>query len=432
MLLPASFRGAFFAVTNSDSSRGRRLAVHQYPGRDEPWPEDMGRAPRRFRLRGFILDGDIRLGHTPVSLQRTALVKALEQKGAGTLTHPTLGVLSVVVERFNVGEELDAERRSAVEVEFLEAGQQSFPSGIVSSSGIAAATKLLDVATKVEGAVAIGAAFLSGSSRSDALTSALTWTSQIGALGVDATALHRLAALLPGSFGRFAAGGNSGLNGRNASPYAASVSIADLIPIASQQRVAITNAAAVLLAAVDQAVLSDAPEIPETAGALVSALAASCVDPADTMRLMMQVLRFSPSGVSNGMSKALTTIVHRAAASELTRAVAMYQPRSADDAASRIAELAPALDDLATIAADSGEDQSYAALRRCRGAIVTDLRSSGATLEQVRTFTFGQPLPSLALAQTIYGDADRADQLLAQVDVPNPLFLPSSFSALAA
>ena len=69
-LSPASFRGAQFAVTNSETSGGRRIVVHQYPGRNTPWAEDMGRGVRRFRLTGFILNGDMLLGGATIGVPR--------------------------------------------------------------------------------------------------------------------------------------------------------------------------------------------------------------------------------------------------------------------------------------------------------------------------------------------------------------------------
>ena len=89
-LLPASFRGVPFAVQASDAGIGRRIALHQYPGRDDPWAEDIGRQARRWRFRGFIVDSDVVFAGGPIQLQRTLLIAAFEAKGSGLLTHPTL------------------------------------------------------------------------------------------------------------------------------------------------------------------------------------------------------------------------------------------------------------------------------------------------------------------------------------------------------
>lgn len=41
-LRPASFRGASFGVESHQTEQGRRTQVHEYPGRDDPYVEDLG------------------------------------------------------------------------------------------------------------------------------------------------------------------------------------------------------------------------------------------------------------------------------------------------------------------------------------------------------------------------------------------------------
>jgi prophage DNA circulation protein len=44
-LQPASWRGVPFAVEVDTYRGGRRIALHEYPYRDDPWLEDTGRRP---------------------------------------------------------------------------------------------------------------------------------------------------------------------------------------------------------------------------------------------------------------------------------------------------------------------------------------------------------------------------------------------------
>lgn len=46
-LLPASWRGVPFAVTDHVTTVTRRQAVHEYPDREDVWTEDMGRGADR-------------------------------------------------------------------------------------------------------------------------------------------------------------------------------------------------------------------------------------------------------------------------------------------------------------------------------------------------------------------------------------------------
>lgn len=86
----ASFRGVAFYVDTSKLKVGRRLARHEYPQRDVPYMEDMGRKAREYTVEAFLLGDDY-------MRQRDALIAALEQAGAGQLVHPYYGTQQVKV-----------------------------------------------------------------------------------------------------------------------------------------------------------------------------------------------------------------------------------------------------------------------------------------------------------------------------------------------
>ncbi|WP_395391498.1 DNA circularization N-terminal domain-containing protein [Novosphingobium sp. BL-8A] len=432
MLLPASFRGVPFAVTESDTLGGRRIALHQYPGRDKPWAEDMGRAPRRFRLRGFILDGDVQLGGLPVELQRATLISAIEKKGAGTLTHPTLGIMSVVVERASISEGLGANSYSDIELEFVESGEQTFPTSSALSTLNSVAAKALKIAAKVEGIAAIASAVTRGGLVADLVKAADSWANAVGEAVYDATAVFRISSNLSGNFGRYSADANSGLSGSNASPYAAGTTVADIVPIASANRTAVIENAAALVVTVEQADLADAGDVVDAVEVMIASLVTSCASPADAIRLLLDLMAFQVEGITSDLVTSLSDIVVRSLAAALTSVAATYQPQSADDAAARISMIAPALENLMIKAADARADESAAALRQCRGAIVTDLRNRGGTLARMRTFQLSASLPALTLAQNLYADATRSDQLVTQANPRHPLFMPVTFQALTS
>ncbi|MDD2005615.1 DNA circularization protein [Pseudomonas putida] len=84
----ASFRGVPFWVDSDSVPVGRRTQLHEYPKRDQPMVEDMGRQTREYRFEGFIVGGDF-------IAQRDNLLKALDKPGPGELVHPWFGRLSV-------------------------------------------------------------------------------------------------------------------------------------------------------------------------------------------------------------------------------------------------------------------------------------------------------------------------------------------------
>lgn len=434
-LLPASFRSVPFATTNTAFVGGRRIALHVYPGKDEPWAEDLGRAPRVYRVRGFLVEGDLTYLGGPVIMQRLTLLAALEKSGPGLLTHPTIGALNVAVRGFSISEELDAKRRSAIEIEFVESGKQSFPSILTSSGGLLTAANVCTAALALDGVRLIAAAAGAGETRDRVSSVTSSYSGQAVSLGADATALHRLAAQLPGPYGRYSAGGNAGFSGTMTTVYTSATTVDDLIAVASAARTAIAESSDTLSDDVETTDLTNATNLAADISALVQALADACADPADAIRLLEDLISYAPSAaiVGSASGAAVAGMFQRAAASSLITAVGAYQPTSSDDAASLLFSISALLDDLATAAADAGDDESFQALRVARVAVVKDLRERGASLAQVTTFTFGQPLPALVLAQRLYRDPSRADQLVTQVpETPSPLFMPTSLDALAA
>jgi prophage DNA circulation protein len=85
-LVGASFRGVPFLVESSERSGGRRVQVHEFPLRDDPFAEDLGRKARTFRIDGYVIGDDY-------LTKRDALQVALEDvAGPGELVDPFHGV----------------------------------------------------------------------------------------------------------------------------------------------------------------------------------------------------------------------------------------------------------------------------------------------------------------------------------------------------
>ena len=116
----ASFRGAAFFVANADSAYGRRVATHEHAQRDVPFNEDMGRKPRGFTVDGYLLGKDY-------NTARDALIKACEEPGAATLVHPYRGDLTVNCTDLRVSESSAELSYCRVAMTFVEAGSNSFP-----------------------------------------------------------------------------------------------------------------------------------------------------------------------------------------------------------------------------------------------------------------------------------------------------------------
>lgn len=125
-LRPASFRGVPFQVESTDLGAGRRTQLHEYPQRDKPYVEDLGRATRDLAFSGFVVGEDY-------VDQANKLLGALEETGPGTLVHPWFGTLQVSLKEparvsFDAG--LGQARFS---MSFVEAGELEFPTAASST-----------------------------------------------------------------------------------------------------------------------------------------------------------------------------------------------------------------------------------------------------------------------------------------------------------
>lgn len=94
-LLPASFRGVPFGILSDQFETGRRTARHEFPGRDKPYIEDLGRRARTFAIEAFVVGDDY-------IQRRDSLLSALEEKGPGKLIHPYYGEMMVQIESVSV------------------------------------------------------------------------------------------------------------------------------------------------------------------------------------------------------------------------------------------------------------------------------------------------------------------------------------------
>jgi len=125
-LLPASFRGALFHVETGSKESGRRIVVHEFPKRDIPYAEDMGRRSMEFSVRGycvtFPVDTSIDLYSRDYRIARDALIGALEQEGPAVLQLPTIKPMMVVCPQYRWSEETRAGGFCTFDMSFVEYG----------------------------------------------------------------------------------------------------------------------------------------------------------------------------------------------------------------------------------------------------------------------------------------------------------------------
>src|SRR5580765_4911880 len=146
--MPARFRNARFHVDSAVRESGRRIVPHEYPKKDVPYAEDMGRRAREFTVRGYIIvyprdtPGD-ELKRKDYTIARDALIAALETDGPSDLQLPLLGVLNCACTRYRVTEENRAGGYCVFDMSFVEYGRPPVSGSRMSAPGVEyAATKL--------------------------------------------------------------------------------------------------------------------------------------------------------------------------------------------------------------------------------------------------------------------------------------------------
>jgi prophage DNA circulation protein len=433
LLQTASFRGVPFKVVAAQAKKGRRQAIHEYPYVDGGWPEDMGRALRMYSFSGYLI-GDA----APVL--QLLLDNAVETKGPGLLIHPTIGAVQVAVGSASTAIHKDKMRVIEFAFQFIEAGSPVFPSTIIATVVAvlgAADTALTALGTDL-GDTAIPAAMAGPAVTGEGQSVVTSFAAATILGGANPTAIVGMAAALPPpdsntTYGRYGAGSASVM-------LPAGTTVATLQAQLANQRAALALAGTGAAAAAGA--YSASTDMADALAALVEAMRAGITDPADQVQVLLALAGFTFTDSAGGavgigaamatMRDAMAAACRRAALVSLARASASYQPSSYNDAAALRVSLAAALDSEITAAGDAGEDATYTAFKALRSAVVQDLTVRGASLPSVVTVKLQLPLPSLVIAQRLYLDASRSDQIAAESGAIHPAFCPTTFQALAS
>jgi len=391
----ASFRKVPFYVSSADTEEGRRGVLHEYPLRDDPFVEDMGRKAGEFSLDAFVVGDDY-------FKARDALRAALKEPGPGELVHPTLGRMQVaLVAPFRFVESLvDAGGVARFSLRFTETAENTQPASEVNTPAVVDAQA--DVAMgqcSAEFDETFSIDGLPGFAVADAL-----------ALLTDATAAieSARAGLLPDLtiVGEFS-GAVSRFTSSLSSLILAPVTLAEQVfGLASGLRNALlrpANAVTALFKFFSHD--SRRPPIPVT----------------------------TPSRRAQAANRtAIESLVRRAAVIEAARAAARIDftapitpgaPRITYQQAVALREkIADALEDEAAVASVA----VFSALMDLRAAVVRDITARGAELPRLVTISMPATLPALVVAYRAFGDATREAEIVARnsILIRHPGFVP--------
>lgn len=469
-LNPASFRGLRFGVLGGEARFGRRLAVHEYPGRDKPFAEDMGRATRVINLVGFLVADSLVYDGGDVIEQRDLMIGAAEKAGPGILIHPTLGQMTVSIPDggLSVVERWDEGRYFELHFSFIESGDRVFPAAKPDHKSfldnvciVLGLDSLGDFVSSVESTVStvfkaiktaegfisdaldmVESVIQAGQSAVNAVIDTVAGFQQIvGRISHDASSLTSLTSLLTGDFGRYSSGSISSALQQSKKGHDSSATVASLIADSVAKRSAVAAASATLATAAAGFGPGTVEAFAKAAQNLVVTVAAGIPTPADQIRLLSQLANFTTTDYAStsqiGQAKTVAqyvtaALLRRAAIVQLATASSNYAPSSYDDAVTIRNTVVAFIDSEMLIAGDMGDDATYGSLRNLRQAVVQDLDARGASLAPLEVFAIRDNLPSLVLANRLYQDPTRSDELIGEADPIHPAFMPSSFRALSS
>lgn len=390
--LRGSFRGVEFHVERADTTGGRRWLIHEYPRRDRPYSEDMGRKAKEWRLALFVAGDDY-------DIQRDRLIAALDAPGAATLVHPYLGTFSAVAIDPRWSESTRAMGLCDFQVTFAESGLEAYPA------------TTLDTRREVRQAA-------DAFERSLLEDFADQWSVE-GLLGWSLVAVERdLVAIMRGIDGVV-----GGIADEVASVIRSPTNIAGIV-LGGYSR--LRNAVMHPIRALDlyggNSVLSSAdnggrvllsPGTPRRAARLLRETGAS----GDSVTAP---IADTPERIQRARNTvAARQLNSRAATLAAARLIAESDWVSRQDAQAAGNDTL-ALIDAQMATSEPIADAVYADLVRLRASVTEDLRERATALPGLTAYTPQTTLPALVVAHRLYADATRADEIAVRNNVRHP------------
>ncbi len=378
-LRPGSFRGVPFVMESHDHTLGRRSVRHEYPKRDVPYTEDMGRLARGYAMELFVIGEDY-------MAQRDRLREALEKKGPGELVHPYLGTQTVQVDgEVHLRETMREGRMARFSVTFVEAGLEIAPDTKQDTAwGVGKSADAVTEAAKEGFAEKFK---ISGPAR--LLTGAKAGIDKVlgglkDAVGAPLGELKFSQDILASLWGT-----PSGLAGWLVDQLGI---LGSLTPVTS----------ASLASGLAMQTLPTASASATTTSPTLSA----------TQTTVQAQNQINLAAVDN--------LVQQTAVAEAARASAQATYSSADEALAVRETLCEALE----VVSSRASDPVYVRLADLRAAMVLDLGTRAAQLPRLANYQLSATMPALVVAHRVHGDATREADIVARNRVRHPGAVP--------
>lgn len=416
--LQCTFRGVPFAVSGSSGQVGRRVATHDYPGHDGVWSEDLGRQGRRWQIAGLLV------GPQCYTI-RDLLQQAVERKGPGLLIHPSLGILNVCCVNFEFSERSGFTNVIDLKLGFVE--QKELLSSLITAGlhALIAGASMALGAVSAAGFVSTGASLFNHgpSVAASARAAALSWSSALLSTATRPQSVGQAAGTVAGNNGRYF--GNSG-----------TLSSADALSDLASYRANLSGSVSSLSTAASPRAVADA------VAAIAGQYTAGITDPSVRIGLLTPHVTV-PTALLSPITKQASLLSEAEAAIQpwthllcllslvgpLAEALSDWQPDTSTQARNMLIWVADLFDQLQTVAGNNNLDDLYQAVADLAANTLSDLGQKSASLPDLITIQRGRPVPALTLAQQLYGDGARGDELAAKASATHPAFMPLSFEA---
>lgn len=372
-LKEASFRGIPFAARGIGGNAGRRVVVHEYPGRDDVTTDDLGRAMRIYRLEAVVTGADWQTRYRD-------LLTACEEPGIGELVHP------------------EGFRKRVVPFEPAEYTVSSVGEVILSLTFVEVAdAPVLTAEPDPISAVIAAASSLFAGAKADLERA---WDTAAGAVGVVTDALDTVTGIIrTGMPGTGQANALAALRDIEGSVRDLAMAPADLADA--------------------WAGFFDAVADPTTLKVISDRYAAGT---AVSVGFDLLPTPYTRAAALN--THALDRFLWIGALGSLAGTVAGTIFRAFDDANEAVRDLSGR-----TVAAEAfaGSSAVVIGLADLRGALVSGVLVVAQELPRLRNYTPGRVASAAEVAQRLYRDGTRADEIAARNGIQHPGFIPANY-----
>lgn len=391
-LRPGSFRNTPFVFQDGDAEFGRRNVVHEYPLRDKPWVEDLGRKVRKFSITAYVL-GD---GYMDA---RDALIAAIETPGVGELIHPRYGRLNVNVTSCRQRESTRDGGYAQFNLSFAESGEKEFPNTVIDTPVVVEAAADVVIEKSVE---EFAADFNVENATSFVIQDAIV---KVQTLATDILSINTKI--------------NSSLQPLS-DLASATDSLTDqaekLISQPSEMGARIVGVIRTMVGAVIETETSYKRAISGPYGALLNAHRLMVNNLVITKPIFTSLERIRVGSNAAQLRK----LVDRVAEAEACRAVSQISFDSYEESAALRDARYTGIEMLLPAA----RIQLYQSLKQLRHAIVDDVIERGGNLSRFGEYRPSSTLPAIVLAHQLYGDANKADDIITRNKIKHPGFIP--------